>query len=154
MIIQLEETCSATALAAIRRNIERVGYQHNDVITQSGHYLVCIGSGDFDIRSIGALGGIQDIHRVSDAQKLVSAKWKVGRTAVRVAEGVEIGNGHFQFMAGPCSIENAEQVKEVVAHLKDHRIKIMRGGVFKPRTSPYSFRGLGIAGLKVFSEIC
>ena len=154
MIIQLEPGCTENQLRVIRASVEAAGYQHNDVTTQSGHYLVCIGTGDFDIRNIGTLGGIQDIHRVSDAQKLVSAKWKVGHTEISIADGVRIGNGHFQIMAGPCSIESAEQISEVAGHLKAHDVRIMRGGVFKPRTSPYSFRGLGIEGLKVFSDIC
>ena len=57
-------------------------------------------------------------------------------------------------MAGPCSIENEEQIRKTVEHLKKNGVKIMRGGVFKPRSSPYSFRGVGIEGLKIFSAIC
>jgi 3-deoxy-7-phosphoheptulonate synthase len=57
-------------------------------------------------------------------------------------------------MAGPCSIESETQVRKIVEHLKQNGIRIMRGGVFKPRSSPYAFRGLGIDGLRMFSEIC
>jgi 3-deoxy-7-phosphoheptulonate synthase len=98
--------------------------------------------------------GIKDIHRVSDAYKLVSSKWKVGKTEVNIGADLKIGNGNFQVMAGPCSIESPDQIDSTIAHLLKNNIKIMRGGVYKPRSSPYSFRGLGQDGLKVFYEKC
>ena len=72
----------------------------------------------------------------------------MGKTKIDLGDNVAMGNGHFEMMAGPCSIESEEQVVSVLEHLKANNIKIMRGGVYKPRSSPYSFRGLGIDGLK------
>jgi 3-deoxy-7-phosphoheptulonate synthase len=97
---------------------------------------------------------VKDIHRVSDDYKLVSSKWKVGHTAIDLGDGVFIGDGHFQMMAGPCSIESEEQVEAVVAQLVKSGVRIMRGGVYKPRSSPYSFRGMGLDGLKMFYSHC
>jgi 3-deoxy-7-phosphoheptulonate synthase len=91
---------------------------------------------------------------VSDAYKLVSSKWKVQSSQIDLGEGVKIGRGHFQIMAGPCSIEGEKQIFETVQHLVQNNVKIMRGGVYKPRSSPYSFRGLGIEGLKAFYNAC
>lgn len=154
MIIRLDNNIHADQRAQIDEAIAHIGYKANQVITQFGEYLVCIGKNEFDIRNIGLLKGVRDVHRVSDSFKLVSSKWKVGQTVIDLGDGVRIGNGNFQLMAGPCSIESEEQVEKIVAHLVASNIRIMRGGVFKPRSSPYAFRGMGIDGLKMFHRIC
>ncbi len=153
MIIQLDNKITEKQFQNIESALMNIQYKTQHIKTQFKEYLVCIGKKEFDIRSIGKLEGIEDIHRVSDQYKLVSSKWKIGKTMVDV-DGVKIGNGHFEMMAGPCSIESEEQIRTIVAHLVKNNIKIMRGGVYKPRSSPYSFRGLGIDGLKIFHEIC
>jgi 3-deoxy-7-phosphoheptulonate synthase len=154
MIIQLEHQIKPALKKIILAAVESFGYKTTEVITQQGSYLVCIGKNEFDIRSIGSLDGVEDVHRVSDAYKLVSRKWKVNETLIDLGDGVKIGAGNFSIMAGPCSIESEEQVEKIVAHLVGNNIKIMRGGVFKPRSSPYAFRGMGLEGLKMFHEIC
>jgi len=152
MIIQLTNNIEAQARQAILDKVKTLDYKTTEVITQKGKYLVCIGKKEFDIRQLGNMPGIKDIHRVSDDYKLVSRKWKVGRTAIDLGDGVVIGDGSLSIMAGPCSIENEKQVALTLQHLKDNGVRIMRGGVFKPRSSPYSFRGLGIPGLKMWYE--
>ncbi|MEO0340111.1 MAG: 3-deoxy-7-phosphoheptulonate synthase, partial [Bacteroidota bacterium] len=111
---------------------------------------IAVGKKEFDIRSIGSMPGIKDIHRVSDAYKLVSKKWKVHDTQIDLGNGIKIGTGDFHIMAGPCSIESEAQIESTINHLVQHGIKIMRGGVYKPRSSPYSFRGLGQSGLEMW----
>ena len=154
MIIQISEECNSNQLSDIRNEISNIGYKGSDIETQFGKYIIAIGKKDFDIRKIGAMDGIKDIHRVSDAYKLVSSKWKVGKTAIKIGDDLLIGNGNFQIMAGPCSIESEEQIESTVAHLVANNVKVMRGGVYKPRSSPYSFRGLGQEGLKLFYKTC
>ena len=154
MIIQLENNISEERLKRIKEQVSKIGFDSKPVKTQFRNYLVGIGKNDIDLRTIGSMEGITDIHRVSDQYKLVSAKWKVNHTAVELGEGIYIGNGNFGIMAGPCSVESEEQVIHTVEHLKKNNIKIMRGGVYKPRSSPYSFRGLGIEGLKMFHKHC
>jgi len=153
VIVQIDFNINSDFYKSITNHIKSIGYSYSEVKTKLGYYLVCIGTREFDIRSIGQLEGVKDIHRVSDNYKLVSRKWKVKPTIIDIGDGVKIGNGLFTIMAGPCSIENEEQVKGMVAHLKKNNIHIMRGGVFKPRSSPYAFRGLGIEGLKAFHKI-
>ena len=80
--------------------------------------------------------------------------WKTKNTILDLGDDVYIGGNGFMIMAGPCAIESEEQVIETVNFLKEHGVKIMRGGVFKPRTSPYAFRGGGIDSLKMFYRIC
>lgn len=153
MIIQLEKDIAAPQLAALQQKLADINYQTNQINTQFGDYIVGIGKRDFDIRAIGTLDGVRDIHKVSDAYKLVSKKWKVKDTVIDLGDGVNIGTGHFQMMAGPCSIESEEQINDTIQLLKANNIKIMRGGVYKPRSSPYSFRGLGIDGLKLWHQL-
>lgn len=153
MIIQLKPSISAQEKEAIVSKIKSLDYKTTPVSTQKGSYLVGIGKKEFDIRQLGQLNGIADIHRVSDDYKLVSRKWKVGHTHVDLGDGVVIGNGSLSIMAGPCSIENEAQVQRTIDHLMQNGVRIMRGGVFKPRSSPYAFRGLGVDGLKMWYKL-
>jgi 3-deoxy-7-phosphoheptulonate synthase len=150
MIIQLNPTISTPDKESIITRVKSLEYKTTEVKTQRGSYLVAIGKKDFDIRQLGQLPGIADIHRVSDDYKLVSRKWKVGRSHIDLGDDVFIGDGNLSIMAGPCSIENEDQVQKTIDHLVKNGVRIMRGGVFKPRSSPYAFRGLGIDGLKMW----
>jgi len=152
MIIQLEKDITDSQLSNLKNKLESIDYKINAVSTQNSEYIIGVGKKEFDIRSIGTMEGIRDIHRVSDAYKLVSRKWKVNETQVNLGDNVKIGNGAFEIMAGPCSIESESQIEQTIAHLVENGVKIMRGGVYKPRSSPYSFRGLGIDGLKVWHK--
>ncbi|MEM6765402.1 MAG: 3-deoxy-7-phosphoheptulonate synthase [Bacteroidota bacterium] len=152
MIIQLDPYITEVDKLTVSDKIQEIGYKANEVKTQRGHYLVAIGKKDFDPRKIGSLSGVLDIHRVTDNYKLVSRKWKVRPTLLDLGDGVEIGEGNFSMMAGPCSIENEEQIEATLQKLASLGIRIMRGGVYKPRSSPYSFRGLGIEGLQIWAE--
>jgi 3-deoxy-7-phosphoheptulonate synthase len=150
MIIQLNTEIKPEQKAAIIKQVNSFKFEANEVQTQAGTYLIGIGSTEFDIRQIGKMQGIDDIHIVSDSYKLVSRKWKVKPTTIDLGDGVAVGNGELAIMAGPCSIEGEEQIVETIEHLKANGIRMMRGGVYKPRSSPYAFRGMGIDGLKLW----
>ena len=152
MIIQLKPKVDDQRKADIISEVNALKYKTTEVVTRKGSYIVGIGKKDFDIRKIGHLDGIADIHIVSDDYKLVSRKWKVKPTTIDLGDGVLIGEGSFAMMAGPCSIEGEDQIEKTIRHLLDNNIRIMRGGVFKPRSSPYSFRGMGIEGLKIWYQ--
>lgn len=154
MIIQLENNLKSPVKEKIFSTVNGIGYKTTEVKTQKGSYLVCIGKNEFDIRLIGSLDGVKDVHRVSEAYKLVSRKWKVGRTEIDLGDDVKINGSNLTIMAGPCSIESEEQVEKIIRHLVQNNIKVMRGGVFKPRSSPYAFRGMGLEGLKMFHRLC
>lgn len=153
MIIQLANNISQNEYESIEKELTSNGFSSKIVRTQLSSYLIAIGKREMDIREIGHLPGVSDVHIVTDLHKLVSRKWKTESTQIRL-KNETIGNGNFSLMAGPCSIESEEQIAATAKFLTRNGIKIMRGGVFKPRSSPYSFRGLGIDGLKIFSEIC
>jgi 3-deoxy-7-phosphoheptulonate synthase len=154
MIIQLQETIDMQDQKVLNSTLAALKIPSYPVKTQLGNYLVCTPSSDFDIRKIGTLDGIKDVHRVNGSHKMVSRKWKVGRTQIDFGDEVVICSNSCTIMAGPCSIESEDQILKTVRELKKHGISFMRGGVYKPRTSPYSFRGLGMEGLRLFHEIC
>lgn len=153
MIIQLQKNIDDSLRQKIVEKVNGLKYSTTAVRTQKGEYIVGIGKKEFDIRQLGNMPGIADIHIVSDDYKLVSAKWKVEPTVIDLGDGVCIGGGDFAIMAGPCSIEGEDQIVKTIQHLKENGVKIMRGGVFKPRSSPYSFRGMGIEGLQLWHKL-
>ncbi len=154
MIIQLEKNIRQAEKEKLFEKLQSLKIDARPVKTNFKEYIVGILSGEFDLREIGNMPGIADIHRVSDSYKMVSRKWKLNNTVIDLGDGITIGNGTLAIMAGPCAIESEEQIVSIVNHLKKNNIRIMRGGVYKPRSSPYSFRGLGIEGLKLFHKHC
>lgn len=154
MIIQLHKNSQQADIDTINATLKNHKYSVTSVNTQFENYLICIGKEEVDLRTIGHLKGVKDIHRVSDNYKLVSRKWKTENTKIDLGDNIIIGGGNPAVMAGPCSVESEEQIKKVVEHLIQNNIHIIRGGVFKPRSSPYAFRGLGIDGLKMMQTQC
>lgn len=153
MIIKLIPTVTADQKEVIYETLKKLSGAAQEVKTQSATYLVAVTKNKIDLRQIGGLIGVADIHYVPDAYQLVSKKWKTKDSAVNLPFGAPIGaNGDCTIMTGPCSIESNEQVSQCLDELTANQISVMRGGVFKPRTSPYSFRGAGIEALKNWSE--
>jgi 3-deoxy-7-phosphoheptulonate synthase len=154
MIIQLKKDITPDEKARLKDKLAQLNIEAKSVTTQVREYIVGIAKRDFDLRCIGSMNGIADIHRVSDQYKMVSGKWKLNPTVIDLGDGIRVGTGDLSIMAGPCAIESEAQIESIVNHLLKNNIRIMRGGVFKPRSSPYSFRGLGIEGLKLFYKHC
>ncbi|GAB3333629.1 3-deoxy-7-phosphoheptulonate synthase [Marivirga atlantica] len=152
MILQLEKNIAAGEKDQLISSLGQYTKSVSEVQTQKGFYLVALENKDVDIRNIGQLKGVKDVHVVSDNYQLVSKKWKVSPSEISLRDGDVISQNDFALMAGPCSIESEEQVDAVIKHLVENNVKIMRGGVYKPRSSPYSFRGLGMDGLKMWYE--
>ncbi len=154
MIIQLENRIQDIIPAQIETCLSQLKIPFYPVETQKASYLVCTPEGPFDIRLVGHLEGVKDVHIVGDKHKMVNKRWKVEDTVIDLGEGLSIGGDEFAIMAGPCSIDTAENIELTVSKLVEKGIRIMRGGVFKPRTSPYSFMGKGMEGLLEFYSIC
>src|SRR5215469_15537762 len=100
----------------------------------------------------GQLPGVAETMRITAPYKLVSAQNHTKRTTIRVG-GVPIGPDTFTLIAGPCAVETAEQTLESALMAKRAGATLLRGGAYKPRTSPYAFQGLGEAGLKILAEV-
>jgi len=98
---------------------------------------------------------VESVVPILKPYKLASTDWKRERTTIRLGTngtGVTIGNSHFVVMAGPCSVESREQILAVAATVRDAGARVLRGGAFKPRSSPYSFQGLEEEGLRLLAE--
>jgi len=154
MIIQLKNNITSEQKNHLCEALTSNKYNITEVKTQAENYLVCIGKKEIDIRTFGNMAGVKDVHIVSDSYKLVSKKWKVNYTTIDLGDGVSIGGNGISIMAGPCSVESEEQMQKIVGHLVKNKIRIMRGGVFKPRSSPYASRGAGVEGLKMMHSLC
>jgi 3-deoxy-7-phosphoheptulonate synthase len=103
---------------------------------------------DFDPADFEAMEGVKECHRIVSPYKLVSKNFKPQGTVIKIGK-VEIGGPHVVTMAGPCSVESREQIETVADIVANAGAQVMRGGAFKPRSSPYSFQGMGEAGLKI-----
>jgi 3-deoxy-7-phosphoheptulonate synthase len=106
------------------------------------------GSRQFDTALLEVLDGVQEVHRITEPYKLASRSFKPDNTVIQVGD-LRIGGDEVVVMAGPCSAENEEQVEASAAAVKRAGAKVLRGGAFKPRSSPYSFQGLGEEGLRL-----
>ena len=102
-----------------------------------------------DMELIASMHIVDSVKRVTEPFSRVSRKFQNTDSIITVAPGVEIGGGHFAMIAGPCSVESEAQIIQVAAAVKQAGAQILRGGAFKPRTSPYAFQGLGNDGLKL-----
>ncbi|HWR34860.1 MAG TPA: 3-deoxy-7-phosphoheptulonate synthase [Clostridia bacterium] len=107
---------------------------------------------DFDMRMLELLPGVQEVHRISSPYKLAGRSFRPEGTRVRFANGVEIGGESVVVMAGPCSVESREQIFASAELVSRNGARVLRGGAFKPRSSPYAFQGLGLEGLKLLRE--
>jgi 3-deoxy-7-phosphoheptulonate synthase len=102
-----------------------------------------------DMDSIRTMDIVEDVKRIQEPYKNVNRKFHPDDTVVDIAPGIKIGGGSFQVMAGPCSVEEKDQVLAIAKAVKAAGAGILRGGAFKPRTSPYAFQGLGAEGLEI-----
>src|SRR5713101_1724650 len=107
---------------------------------------------DFDIREVEIMAGVQEVHRITSPYKLAGRSFRPEGTVVKFANGIEIGGKKIVVMAGPCSVESREQLFAVSEQITKSGARALRGGAFKPRSSPYSFQGMGLEGLKLLRE--
>jgi 3-deoxy-7-phosphoheptulonate synthase len=98
------------------------------------------------------LSGVAEVVRVSKPYKLVGREFKHEDTVIKMGGGLQIGGGQTVIMAGPCSVESEEQIMATAFAVKESGATVLRGGAFKPRTSPHAFRGLGVDGLKMLAQ--
>ena len=149
MVIVMEHTASEENIQKVIEALVEVAY---DVHRSSGVDFTVLGAvgvptRPIDPRLIEVLPGVREVIRVSEPYKLAGRTFKAGDTVVDLA-GVPVGGTEVIAMAGPCSVESAEQVAEVAKSVAASGARVLRGGAFKPRTSPYSFQGYGEEALK------
>lgn len=151
MIIELNKDIAQDLRDKILAHIKALNYAFTEVKTQTAHYVVGNNGVELEDADINGLEGVKKVYRNLSDYKLVSNSWKSTKTSISL-EGTSISTDQLSIIAGPCAIENEQQVDKLIQHLLENNIKIMRGFVFKPRTSPYSFQGLGLDGLKMLAN--
>ena len=152
MVVVMNAGAPEAQIQAVIERLNRYGF---DVHRSSGVQQTVLGAigvkPDFDVRHIKVLEGVADVYRVTEPYKFASRSWKQENTVVDVG-GVGVGGDEVVVMAGPCSVESKEQMEASAAHVAAHGATFLRGGAFKPRSSPYSFQGLGEEGLRILRD--
>ncbi len=156
MVVVMAPDATDEDIAHVVERVESVG---GEAFVSKGVLRTIIGLvGDIDSfhhLNLRTLNGVADVHRISDPYKLVSRQHHPERSTVWVGPvgmQVPVGPDSFTLMAGPCAVETPEQTLEAAQMAKSAGATILRGGAFKPRTSPYAFQGLGLRGLEILAD--
>ena len=152
MIVVMRKDCTEENVIQVQQHLGRVGLQGHLSSGQERTVIGVVGQTYPELQDeLDVLPGVMEVVRISQPYKLSSREFQSQDTVVQVGE-VAIGGGDFIVMAGPCAVENEKQIMETAHAVKGAGAQILRGGAFKPRTSPYSFRGLGVEGLKTMAK--
>jgi 3-deoxy-7-phosphoheptulonate synthase len=152
VVVVLEKNATEQQIENIIKHLEDYGF---DVHKSTGVESIVLGAigvkPDFDTRKVQILDGVKEVLRITDPFKLASRSFKKDNTILKIKD-VEIGGNEVIVIAGPCSVEDEHQINLLAEVAANEGAKILRGGAFKPRTSPYSFQGLGEEGLKMMRK--
>ena len=152
MLIVMKSGHSAENLKTVTDKISGMGFRATVI---PGDHSVAVGvtgnKNALDPELFNSLPGVQEAIRVTKSYKLASREFKTGSTQIKVG-GATFGAGHFTVIAGPCAVESEEQTLRIARAVKAGGAHVLRGGAYKPRTSPYSFQGMGVEGLKILEK--
>lgn len=144
MLVVMHHNASEEDVASVVAVIEDLGYEARSMPGRQRTTVGLVGNdGRIDPARLQSMRGVLEIIPVTKAYKQVSREWKPENTVVELPNGTRIGGNEIVVMAGPCAVESEAQILDISARLKADGATILRGGAFKPRTSPYSFQGLG-----------
>ncbi|HKI96354.1 MAG TPA: 3-deoxy-7-phosphoheptulonate synthase [Gemmatimonadales bacterium] len=153
MLVVMQHGATQAEVSRVVETIEELGYQARPMPGAQRTAVGLVGNdGRVDASRLAALPGVKEIIHVTQPYKQVSREWKNEPTIIRLPGGLEIGGDAVVVMAGPCSVESEEQILESARLVRDAGAAILRGGAFKPRSSPYTFQGLGLEGLKLLAK--
>jgi 3-deoxy-7-phosphoheptulonate synthase len=153
MIVAMQESASEDQIQQVIEYLVSLGFEIHRSTGARQTVLGAVGSSvDFDIRNVEVLAGVQEAHRISSPYKLAGRSFRPEGTIIRLPNGVELGGPEVVVMAGPCSVESREQLFTTAEAIAKAGARGLRGGAFKPRSSPYSFQGMGEDGLKLLRE--
>jgi len=152
MLVVMSQTATDADIRRVITTIEEMGYDARPIPGRQRTAIGLIGNdGKVDGTRLESLPEVSQVIHVTQPYKQVSREWRAEPTIIRLANGVEIGGNAVVVMAGPCSVESEPQILEIASAVKAAGATILRGGAFKPRTSPYAFQGLGKEGLRLLS---
>ncbi len=153
MLVVMHHSASQSDIDAVVSEIKNMGYDARPI---PGHQRTSVGlignDGGVDAGRLQGLDGVLEIIPVTKPYKQVSREWKEEDTIVTLSNGTRIGGNEVVLMAGPCAVESESQILDVAVRLREIGATVLRGGAFKPRTSPYSFQGHGEDGLKMLAR--
>ncbi|HVG44014.1 MAG TPA: 3-deoxy-7-phosphoheptulonate synthase [Longimicrobium sp.] len=153
MLIVMRHDASAEQVQAVVEVIEEMGYEARPMPGKQRTAVGLVGNdGKVNADRLESLSGVLEIIHVSQPYKQVSREWRQEPTIVELFNGTRIGGSEVAVMAGPCAVESEAQIVGVAHRLREAGATILRAGAFKPRTSPYSFQGMGEAGLKLLAK--
>ncbi len=153
MIVAMQEQANEDQIQYVIEFLMKLGFEVHRSTGAQVTVLGAVGARvDFDIRDVEVLPGVRDVHRITAPYKIVGRTFKPDGTVVRLPNGVTIGGNEVVVMAGPCSVESREQLFTIAEVVSKAGAQVLRGGAFKPRSSPYAFQGMGEAGLKLMRE--
>ncbi|MCK9212227.1 MAG: 3-deoxy-7-phosphoheptulonate synthase [Ignavibacteriaceae bacterium] len=152
MVIVLEKNVADKQIENIIKHLEDFGFAVHKSTGVEQIVLGAIGvKPDFDTRNVKIIDGVAEVYRITEPYKLASRSFQKENTVITI-KGIPIGGNEVMMMAGPCSIESEEQIFTLAEIVAKSGAKILRGGAFKPRTSPYAFQGMGEEGLKLIRK--
>jgi 3-deoxy-7-phosphoheptulonate synthase len=153
MVISMKLHSTGEEIELVCKRIEHFGYKVHSIEGEERVVIGVVGVGDVTncLESVEAMPQVESAVRISAPYKFVSREFRGARTQIRI-NGVEIGGDEFVMMAGPCSVESEEQIMTAAEAVARAGAKMLRGGAFKPRTSPYDFQGLEEEGLKLLAK--
>ena len=153
MIVAMQDTATEEQIQHVIEHLVRMGFSVHRTTGERQTVLAAVGARiDFDIRNLEVLNGVQQVHRISEPYKLAGRSFRPDGTVIEFSNGLKIGADEVVVMAGPCSVESREQLFTVAELISKAGARVLRGGAFKPRSSPYSFQGMGEQGLKLLRE--
>ncbi len=153
MLVVMKNDATEAQVASVIKEIERMGYRGVPMPGAIRTAICILGNkGPIEAAQLLALEGVKEAIPVTKQYKLVSRETHPDSTVVAIGD-IKIGGGEPVIMAGPCAVESEEQALTIANIVKKHGAGIFRGGAFKPRTSPYSFQGLGNKGLKILEKV-
>jgi len=148
MVVVMNERATEAEIQAVVAQLVEMGFDVHRSTGVNRTVIGAVGNGNGDPQLLEVQDGVQEVLRITEPYKLASRTFKPENTAITIGD-VRIGGDEVVVMAGPCSAESEEQVETTAAAVKRAGAKVLRGGAFKPRSSPYSFQGLGEPGLKM-----
>ncbi|HZP18317.1 MAG TPA: 3-deoxy-7-phosphoheptulonate synthase [Terriglobales bacterium] len=153
MIVAMQETATEEQIQVVVEHLIQMGFSVHRTTGERQSILAAVGARtDFDTRNLEVLSGVEHVHRISAPYKLSGKAFRPEGTVIQFPNGVKVGGEEVVVMAGPCSVESRDQLFTVADLVAQAGARALRGGAFKPRTSPYSFQGLGLEALKLLRE--
>jgi 3-deoxy-7-phosphoheptulonate synthase len=153
MIVAMQESATDEQIQQVVEHLVRMGFSVHRTTGERQTVLAAVGARvDFDTRNLEVLSGVEHVHRISAPYKLAGRSFRPNGTIIDLGRGVQIGGDQVVVMAGPCSVESKQQLFTVAELVAKAGARVLRGGAFKPRSSPYSFQGMGEEGLKLLRE--